>query len=128
MAGQSTASESSIWLNWNHQAEWIEETGRMEEERRRLAARREELREQKKVMMMKMVMMMMVGDHDDNWFFSDVGEVPEDGRGPAEAKQIPGISSRRKKIEGFRQCAQFKSPTVTNAQDLIVVYFSWCCI
>jgi len=31
------------------QADWIEETGRMEEERRRLAARREELREQKKM-------------------------------------------------------------------------------
>ena len=54
-----------------------------------------------------------------------MGEVPEDGWGPAEAKQIPGISSRRKKIEGFRQCAQFKSPTVTKAQDQIVVYFKW---
>ena len=42
-----------------HQAEWIEETGRMEEERRRLAARREELKEQKKVMTMVMILCVM---------------------------------------------------------------------
>ena len=48
-------------------------------------------------------------DHFDNQMFlhADVGEVPKDGRGPAKAKQVLGVTSWRPKVEGLCQCPQF---------------------